>query len=514
MNSLQLWSCLFLLLYVVAMIGFGLLGRKMVTGSDTFATARRSYGPFVLALAFASTTASGATFLGIPGLAYQHGFSALWYAFLYPVGVYAGILLSQRTIGRYGNQVGARSIPEFLGERFQSDGLRLGSAVFSLILLFYLAAQLLAGIVMFQMMLGLPPLIALSTTTAVLLVYVTMGGAHADILTDGVQAALMLLLALAITLMFAFGTGLDGGFAVVVERLQSLDPQLIRVIHPESLFYDGAWALFAIFLAHVPLGLMPHIGNKLWALRDERDRRRFLQYAFVMGMIMPAMVFGGILARAVLGDELLDTGGANSAIPALFIELFPAWLAALLGIAILAAVMSTADGLVLSTSQVFANDLYRRTILPRLKKADSNFDPDRSVLWVSRLATVATLIAAMAMAWLFIGTNIALLVWVGIGGFTAALAGPIVLGSVWRRATRSGAAWAFWSGAATFVALHSGVFPFELLGSAGEWLLSRSPSPFSCSAIGSLVSMAVLVLVSLVSQPLHDDHVAEVFAGQ
>ncbi len=134
--SLYSWSWLFLFGYVAVMVVFGVVGSRRVTGADDFATARGAYGPFLLALAFASTAASGATFLGLPGLTYSYGLSTLWIAFLYPLGIYLGILISQRTIARYGNVAGARSIPEYLGERYQSEGLRLSAAVFSLILLF------------------------------------------------------------------------------------------------------------------------------------------------------------------------------------------------------------------------------------------------------------------------------------------------------------------------------------------------------------------------------------------
>ena len=73
---------------------------------------------------------------------------------------------------------------------------------------------------------------------------------------------------------------------------------------------------------------------------------------------MAFMGLGGILARAVLGDTLFDDGmNPNQALPMLFIELFPTWLAALIGVGILAAIMSTADGLVVSSSQIIANDI-------------------------------------------------------------------------------------------------------------------------------------------------------------
>ena len=123
------WSWIFLVVFVIVMVGFGIIASRRVQGADDFATARSSYGPLLLALAFASTAASGATFLGVPGLTYTYGFSIIWIAFLYPIGIYIGVLICQRTVGRFGNESGARSIPEYLGERYQSEALRISPAM-------------------------------------------------------------------------------------------------------------------------------------------------------------------------------------------------------------------------------------------------------------------------------------------------------------------------------------------------------------------------------------------------
>jgi Na+/proline symporter len=205
------------------MLGFGYLGSRRVRDADDFATARRGYGPLVLALAFSSTAASGATFLGLPGLTYTYGMSTLWIAFCYPLGVYIGVLICQRTIARYGDETGARSMPEYLGER--------------------LGAQ---------------------------------------------------------------------------------DPALLATFNPANNTTASLWAAFNVTVAHIPLGLLPHIGNKLWALKDERARIRFIAMAFTFGLILPAITLGGMTARAVLGDSLFETSsGANSALPALFIQILP-----------------------------------------------------------------------------------------------------------------------------------------------------------------------------------------------
>lgn len=129
--TLVTWSWLFLVLYIGAMLGIGFIGHRRVKHADDFATARGSYGPVFLAFAFAATTASGATFLGGPGLAYKWGAPTIWGNFLYPIGVYFGVLISMRLIATSGNRFGNRSIPEYLGDRFQSDGIRVISGTSS-----------------------------------------------------------------------------------------------------------------------------------------------------------------------------------------------------------------------------------------------------------------------------------------------------------------------------------------------------------------------------------------------
>ena len=60
-------------------------------------------------------------------------------------------------------------------------------SILSLVLFFYLAGQLVSGVVMFEIMLGLDSDWALIITGR----FVDLccaGGAHADILTDGAQA--------------------------------------------------------------------------------------------------------------------------------------------------------------------------------------------------------------------------------------------------------------------------------------------------------------------------------------
>jgi SSS family transporter len=515
--SLIVWSWLFLCLYVGLMVLFGFIGMTRVRGSDDFATARGSYGPLFLAFAMTATAASGATFLGLPGLAYRAGLSALWYALVYPLGVYTGVLLCLHAVRRAGDRFGSRSIPEYLGDRFDSDALRILAALFSLLLLFYLAGQLLSGAVMFTQLLGLDTLTALCVTAVVLMVYVALGGAHADILTDGVQGALMLALACLLLWMFLVGFGVDGGFPAMIARLGAIDPALTAPLNPHFTLFDSPWDIFAVFVAHLPLGLLPHVGNKLWALKSDRDQARFISLSFLFGLLLPAITCGGILARVLLGDELLQPGNhPNNAIPALFIATLPTWVAALIGAGVLAAVMSTADGLVVSTGQIFANDIFRRTIAPRWMPGLSADRVDGIGLLIGRVATVLVLAASIAVAWSTRDMNIALLVWVGIGGMMAATAAPMFLGVLWQRATRAGAIAGFLVGGGVFAVLHTGLvdagwFAGTALSGAGEWLAVQAVNPYACATLGTLLSLLTMVVVSLLTRPPSPAHLARVF---
>ncbi len=522
-EPLIFWGWLFLSFYIGMMLVFGIVGMRKVKNSDDFATARGSYGPIFLSFAMTATAASGATFLGLPGLAYTSGFSVLWYALVYPLGVYTGVLICLHAVRKAGSAFGSRSMPEFLGDRFDSDALRLIAALFSMLLMVYLAGQLLAGGVMFTQMLGLEMFDALVLTAIVLMFYIVLGGAHADILTDGIQGALMLLLACLVLWMFLVGYKIDGGFDGMVNELNRLDPTggLTSPISPTHHLFNSKWDLFAIFFAHLPLGLLPHIGNKLWALKSDEDQKKFITLAFIFGLLLPAITCGGILARALLGDVLLLEGAnPNQAIPQLFIATLPAWGAAMICAGVLAAVMSTADGLVVSTGQIFANDIFRRTIAPKLMSDVDDVRIDKYSLLISRVATVFVLIIAIWIAWSVREMNVALLVWIGVGGMMAATAAPMFLGVLWQGSSRVGALTGFFVGGVTFLVLHGVGFGPTWLGTGStlqpiaEWLGTQKANPFACATIGGGCSIASMYVVSLYTKKPTQEHLNRIFGDQ
>ena len=222
---------------------------------------------------------------------------------------------------------------------------------------------------------------------------------------------------------------------------------------------------------------------------------------------------GGIMARAILGEGV----NGNQALIMLFIELFPSWLAALLGVGILAAVMSTADGLVVSSSQIVANDIYRLSFVPKFRANLSEEEVERRVLNVSRVSTVVIMILCTILAWNMLDMNVTIIVWIGSGCMMAAFAGPLILGSVWSGVTKAGAFAGLISGGLTFILVFNRAIDPEwfapgMLQNAVQWLVIESPNPWSCAAMGELVSIAFTVIVSKATQPLPEEHIQELFA--
>jgi len=494
MSSVAVWSWIFMIASIGLFVALGYVGMTRTKNADDFAVARSSYGPWALGLAVVATTASGSTFLGIPGLAYSVGFSSLWYPIVYPIGIYMGMLLTAKLVKAVGDKFGNRSIPEFVGQRYDSDFLRVGLAVVSLLLMFYITAQLVAAATLFQTMMGFGYIPALILTAVVLLIYVTMGGSHADILTDAVQGIFMLAIAVMVVVMFFVGAGIDGGAVAVNDAVAAKNQSggWDTLFNPEDPVTASAWLVFLLFVAHLPFGVLPHIGNKFMALNNARQMRTFLMFVIVAGGILPMMGLGGILGAAVLGQNVTP----DAVIPTLFTELFPPILAAFLAVGILSAILSTSDGLVVSISQILANDLYRKTFA----RNQSTEVVERNTLLIGRVGVLLTLVGGVAMAW-----NppefLAILLWIGIGGIVSGMAGPIMIGSLWRRANKTGAITSFVVGVVGYAVIY---LPFTNP-------LGVSNNPFAAAGYSILIASAVMVIVTLLTKPMPEEFVNGIF---
>ena len=153
--NIGIWGWVWVVVFLFIFVGMGAYGMSKTKTEEDFAVARGSYGPFMLAFAFAATIASGATFMSLPGMAYSKGFAVLWYPAVYPIAIYLGMFLAIKLIKRAGDRFRSNSMPEFMGQRYNSDFLRIAFSLLSLLLIYYIAAQIVAAATMFEVLLDL-----------------------------------------------------------------------------------------------------------------------------------------------------------------------------------------------------------------------------------------------------------------------------------------------------------------------------------------------------------------------
>lgn len=480
-ETIVMYSWILMVLFIGLMIYFGWLGMKKTKSSDDFATARSSYGPITVALVISAGISSGSTFMGMPGLAYSIGTPSLWYPLLYPVATVFGMLFVAKAIKHYGDAFGTRTIPEFIGDRFNSEFLRVVLTIISILLIFYVVSQFVAAATMFQTMMGVKYEVGLFITGIVLAIYVFMGGSHSDIMTDAAQGVLMLLTAVVVVICFIFSVGVDGSFSDMVQMIKERNPQgaLDQLFLPGDKTYGSLWLVALLFIAHLPFSVLPHLGNKFMAVKSTKDLKKLLMFCTIFATILPLMSLGGILGIAVV-DKNANIA-PDQIIPVVFSEIFPPFVAAFFAVAVLSAVMSTSDGLIVSLTQLFANDLFRRTIVPRI-----NISPEKAEryeLLISRYSTFLVIAAGIWLAW-SPPKFLSVFMWIGIGGIVSATAGPLVVGALWKKATKTGAILSMLAGTFTYWFVY---LPFGL----------NFTNPFGAAGIGVLVGMFVMIAHTL-----------------
>jgi SSS family transporter len=484
-STIIMYSWIFMVIFIGAMLYFGWLGMKKTNSSEDFATARSSYGPFTIALVISAGISSGSTFMGMPGLSYELGAPSLWYPLLYPIATVIGMLFVAKTIKRYGDQFGTRTIPEFLGDRFNSEFLRIVLTIISILLIFYVVSQFVAAATMFQTMMGIDYRVGLVLTGVVLAVYVFMGGSHSDIMTDAVQGFLMLITALVVVGVFVFSVGVEGGFGDMLNVIKERNPQggFDSLFIPGHSTFGAFWLVALLFVAHIPFSILPHLGNKFMAVKSGKDMKKLIMYCTLIATVLPLMGIGGMHGIAAVG---YDAGiSPDQIIPVLFSEIFPPILAAFFAVAVLSAIMSTSDGLIVSLTQLLANDIYRKTIVPRINVTKEK--AEKTELMISRYGTFVVIIVGILMA-LNPPKFLAVFLWIGIGGIVSATAGPLVVGALWKRATKGGAIISLLTGTIVYWVVY---LPFGF----------NFSNPFAAAGLGVLVGMVTMIIYTLTATP-------------
>lgn len=459
------------LVYLAILLALGVVAERYTKTLEGFLLGDRKMGPWLTALSYESTAYSGWLMLGFPGRAFSRGLAAIWAGVACVIGDSLNWILVSRRLRDETARLRALTVPEYLERRFpKPDGHAVqlvASLALAFFMLIYLWAQFVAAGKAMMTMLEWGYLPAVLLSAIVIILYTFQGGYRAVVWTDAFQAVMMLtaLVILPVACFVKLG-GWDGISAALArasaESAASASPLASTSSHLSSWFAGlVGLSLFSFLFEDAGLGAgylgQPHISVRYMAIRDSQE----LKPAFLLSILFAILVCAGAVAAGLLGHGTFHFGDVagvtdlrqplhdpEEVLPRLAMAVLPPWLAGLVISAIMAAIMSTASGFLLSVTSSVTEDVYHRLFRPAAGQ--------KELVLISRAVTVALGASALALA---LGTDpldpqstVYKLVLYGWGGLAGCFSAPVTLALFYRGMTRAGCLAGMVSGALTVLA--------------------------------------------------------------
>ncbi|HVZ25559.1 MAG TPA: sodium/solute symporter, partial [Sediminibacterium sp.] len=347
------WVIVCLYLAVIAGISIWSIRRRKDSPTDYF-LANRNLGWFVIGASILASNLGSEHIVGLAGTAAHSGVVMGHYEMHSWVVLTLGWLF----VPFYMRSM-VYTMPEFLERRYNGKARQLLSIIQ---LLSYVIAKaavtIYAGALVFKSFL---PDIDFWTGAFILVaitgVYTIMGGLHAVMYTEAIQAFILLGGSLALTFV---GLHHVGGWHNLVA---SVPKEKLNMFPPLS-DPDFPWA--GILFASPIVGLWywctdQHIVQRCLAARDEKQARRGTIFAAYL-KLFPFFIFmiPGIIAFSLAQQGKLDLPNTDQAFPTLVKALLPVGLRGLLAGGLLAALMSSLASVYNACSTLFTMDIYKK----------------------------------------------------------------------------------------------------------------------------------------------------------
>ncbi|SDD92053.1 sodium:solute symporter [Kordiimonas lacus] len=337
--------------YFVFVLTLGvMLGRKHEDAGDYFLAGRKMVWPFIGLSLFASNISS-TTLIGLAGDAYATGISVFNYEWMAAVVlVFFAIFLLPFVL-----KSGVFTMPEFLERRFDARArLYFSGLTIFLNIVVDTAGSLFAGALVVKMVFpALPVWQIIAILALVAGIYTMMGGLAAVMYTDAIQAGLLLIGAVVISIV-AFDK--IGSWEAVTAAVSADKLSLIRPLDDTSLPWLG-------LATGVPL-----IGFYFWCTNQFMVQRVLSAKSVQHGQL--GSLFAGALKLPVLFIMVLpgtfaillypDLERADLVYPTLMFDLLPTGLLGLVIAGFIAALMSQIDSTLNSASTLVTMDFIRR----------------------------------------------------------------------------------------------------------------------------------------------------------
>ncbi|XOV89922.1 MAG: SLC5 family protein [Pseudomonadota bacterium] len=380
MNPLDLGI---IVLYIIVIVVVGLLVSRRVHDARDFFLAGRSLTWWVIGLSIIGTNIGANDYVGASGGAYKVGIAQANFEW---IGAIPAMILAAFVFIPLYWRAGVYSIPEYLGLRYNQAVRVMAAGISSVFSIFAMSVALWAIALTLQTYLGWPIWVGILVTGVVVGLYSVSGGLAAVAFTDSLQVIIMFIGGSAVMYL---GISNAGGLAAFADKLTTQSPDHMKAYLPSD---HGEFPWPGVILG-LGLVLSPAywcggqaILQRTLGARSQWDASAAMMFAAFAKTLVPLLiVFPGMLALVMQAQiEYPDM-----ALPWVVKNVLPPGLSGLMFIAMIAALQSSLDSSLNSTSLMITRDI--RGVL--FRHADRSHD-----LVIGRISTLVLLVLAMVFA--------------------------------------------------------------------------------------------------------------------
>ena len=416
------YTVLVLYLGIMAFIGW-YAGRKTNSIGDFFVLSGKA-GVLVSGIAYFSTQFSMGTFLGTPGTIYGVGYAGM--AISVPGAVFCMILpalLIGRKLITLGHKYGFLTMADYLTDRYHSKNM---SGVLGVMMLFFLVpmmgAQIIGAGVIVHVFTGLPEWVGVVGMGIIVILYCMSGGMKGAMMTDVIQGSLMIATAV---VTFIVSVVMGGGFSNINHTLQSMNEAYLTFPGANGYMPWTYYVSNIVLWSFFTMG-QPHLFTKFFAMKDHKTMFKAILLG-TAGMFFSATLIEWAGVNGIASIQNIEK--ADQIIPMILQRGMNPFLASIFIAGIVAAGMSTIDGILVTTTGAVTRDIYQKII-----NKDAT---DETVMKLSKVVTVIIGIIVICFGVFQPGSifEINLFAFSGMAIFVV----PILFGIYWKKATAKGA---------------------------------------------------------------------------
>ena len=421
-SPIPFYTVLVLYLGIMAFIGW-YAGRKTNSIGDFFVLSGKA-GVVVSGIAYFSTQFSMGTFLGTPGTIYGVGYAGM--AISVPGAVFCMILpalLIGRKLITLGHKYGFLTMADYLTDRYHSKKM---SGVLGVMMLFFLVpmmgAQIIGAGVIVHVFTGLPEWVGVVGMGIIVILYCMSGGMKGAMMTDVIQGSLMIATAV---VTFIVSVVMGGGFSNINHTLQSMNEAYLTFPGANGYMPWTYYVSNIVLWSFFTMG-QPHLFTKFFAMKDHKTMFKAILLG-TAGMFFSATLIEWAGVNGIASIQNIEK--ADQIIPMILQRGLNPFLASIFIAGIVAAGMSTIDGILVTTTGAVTRDIYQKII-----NKDAT---DEAVMKLSKVVTVIIGIIVICFGVFQPGSifEINLFAFSGMAIFVV----PILFGIYWKKATAKGA---------------------------------------------------------------------------